>query len=86
MTPPQTPSQSSVSGVMPEVATSTTAAVEALVGDHRVGPAAEDEHGRAVGVGRRDRVDQLLLGGGAHPVAGRTAEAKGGVVGEEPAG
>ena len=70
MTPPQTPSRSSVSGVTPEVATSTTSAGEALVGDDQVGAAAEHQHGLAVRVGGRDGVDQLRLGAWRAPSRG----------------
>ena len=57
-------------------------AVEALVGDDEVGAPAEHEHGLTGLVGTLHRREQLLLGGGAHPVPPRSAQAQGGVVAE----
>ena len=55
-------SPSSTSGRTPRVATSTTGAVEPLVGDHEVAAAAEHQHRLAGAVGGGDGRDQLGLG------------------------
>ena len=52
--------------------------VEALVGDHQVAAAAEDQQRFAAAVGLADRVDHLGLALGHHQPAGRAAQAQGG--------
>ena len=81
-TPPHA-APSSVSGVTPRVATSTTRAGEAVVGDDQVGAAAQHQDRLTGGVGGGHRLDHLVLGGGAHPAGRGTAEPERGVVPQE---